>query len=147
MLISEVLEKTAKTTAAENMANRLADRVRNIWLECRNAGITEWEEAFFEDPDGIRFLAMESFPGLVGMDYIFKWWGSNDIEGLAGTLEVLWKVKGAEGMEIYKSWIRFADRDFVLALMPTEDRKREENRKEFRKAFELWQKAYVAHFE
>lgn len=38
MLISEVLEKTKKSTAAENMANRLADRVRNIWLDNRSAG-------------------------------------------------------------------------------------------------------------
>lgn len=147
MLISEILEKTAKTTAAENMANRLADKVRNIWLECRNAGVTKWEETFFEDPEGVHFLALESFPNLVGVDYIFKWWGSDELDGLAGTLEVLWKVKAEEGVDIYKSWIRFADRDFVLGILPTEERKREETRKQFRKAFELWQQAYAAHFE
>lgn len=143
MLISEVMEKTSKTTAAENMANRLADKVRNIWLENTNAGITQWEENFYEDPDGVAFLRSESFPDLVAIDYIFKWWGHKDVEGLAGELEVLWKVKGKEGMEIYKTWIRFARRDFVIAIAQDETRKREINRKEFRKAFATWQKIYV----
>ena len=30
MLISEIMEKAGATTAADNMANHLADRVRNI---------------------------------------------------------------------------------------------------------------------
>ena len=33
MLISEIMEKAGATTAADNMANHLADRVRNIWLK------------------------------------------------------------------------------------------------------------------
>lgn len=143
MLISEVMEKTSKTTAAENMANRLADKVRNIWLENTNAGINQWEENFYEDPDGVAFLRSESFPDLVGIDYIFKWWGHADVEGLAGELEVLWKVKGAQGVDIYKTWIRFARRDFVIAIVQEEARKREINRKEFRKAFATWQDIYA----
>ena len=143
MLISEVMEKTSKTTAAENMANRLADKVRNIWLENTNAGITQWEENFYEDPDGVAFLRSESFPDLVAIDYIFKWWGHKDVEGLAGELEVLWKVNGPEGMDIYKTWIRFARRDFVIALVQEEARKREINRGEFRKAFATWQQIYA----
>ena len=35
MLISEILEKTQQMSAAENMANRLADKVRNLWLTNR----------------------------------------------------------------------------------------------------------------
>lgn len=144
MLISEILEKTQKTTAAENMASRLADKVRNIWLDNRNAGRSKWEENFYEDPDGVNFLRGESFPGLLGIDYIFKWWGNDDIEGLAGELEVLWKVQEEHEVSIYKTWIRFADRDFVMGTIREESQKREANRQEFRKAFEGWQKLYVA---
>lgn len=97
MLISEILEKTQQMSAAENMANRLADKVRNLWLTNRAEGRNRWEENFFEDPDGVSFLRRESFPGLLGIDYIFKWWGNDDIEGLAGELEVLWKVEEDHG--------------------------------------------------
>lgn len=142
MLISEILEKTKQTTAAENMASRLADKVRNIWLDNRNAGQGKWEENFYEDPDGVSFLRGESFPGLLGIDYIFKWWGSDDLDGLAGELEVLWKVEEDHGVGIYKTWIRFADRDFVLGTIREESQKRERNRQEFRAAFECWQKLY-----
>ena len=142
MLISEVLEKTLKTDAAENMANRLADKVRNIWLERTDGGYAAWEENFSEDPDGVYFLREENFPNLVAIDYIFKWWGHKDVDGLAGELEVLWKVKGADGMEIYKTWIRFARRDFTLAITAEESRKREINRAEFRKAFAMWEEIY-----
>lgn len=143
MLVSGVLEKTKKVTAAENMASRLADKVRNIWLDNRNAGREKWEENFYEDPDGVNFLRGESFPDLLGIDYIFKWWGSDDIEGLAGELEVLWKVQETGGVSIYKSWIRFADRDFVLGTIREESQKREANRQEFRDAFASWQKLYL----
>lgn len=143
MLISEVLEKTKDTTAAENMASRLADKVRNIWLENRHAGRNKWEENFYEDPDGVNFLRGESFPNLLGIDYIFKWWGNDDIEGLAGELEVLWKVQEDHEVNIYKTWIRFADRDFVLGTTREENQKREINRQEFRTAFATWQKLYV----
>ena len=143
MLISQVLEKTAKTTAAENMAYRLADKVRNIWLEKFHAGIEKWEEDFYEDSDGISFLRYESFPNLIGIDYIFKWWGNDDDDGLAGELEVLWKVKVESGVDLYKSWIRFAARDFVLGTIQEEARQREANRKDFRDAFLFWQRLYV----
>lgn len=144
MLISEILEKTEQMTAAENMANRLADKVRNIWLTNRTAGRTKWEENFYEDPDGVSFLRGQSFPNLQGIDYIFKWWGNDDIEGLAGELEVLWKVADGGDVDIYKTWIRFADRDFVIGAVREESQKREVNRAEFRSAFAQWQKLYAA---
>lgn len=143
MLVSKVLEKTKSVAALENMANRLADRVRNLWQENQHEGRTRWEENFFEDSEGIRFLSGESFPNLHGIDYILKWWGNEDAEGLAGELEVLWKVRENDGIAIYKTWIRLAERDFVLGFAPTEDQKREINREEFRKAFVEWQKLYV----
>ena len=143
MLIGNVMEKTPPTIVMENMASRLADRVRNIWLENREKGMEQWEENFFEDPDGIRFLRSESFPDLVGIDYIFKWWGSADVEGLAGELEVLWKVRKDAEMNIYKSWIRFADRNFILGQFQDERQKREHNQAEFRKAFRTWQQCYM----
>lgn len=124
------------------MSTRLADKVRNIWLENIDAGNTKWEKNFYEDPDGVRFLRSESFPNLEGIDYIFKWWGNEEYDGLAGELEVLWKVKRESGIEIYKSWIRFADRDFVLGAVQEESRKREVTRGEFQSAFAAWQKQY-----
>ena len=142
MLISEILEKTQQMSAAENMANRLADKVRNLWLTNRAEGRNRWEENFFEDPDGVSFLRRESFPGLLGIDYIFKWWGNDDIEGLAGELEVLWKVEEDHGVAIYKTWIRLADRDFVIGPVREESEKREVNRKEFRRAFAQWEQLY-----
>lgn len=143
MLISKTLEKIEQMTAAENMANRLADKVRNIWLEYKQAGYDQWEENFYEDPDGVSFLRSESFPQLQGIDYIFKWWGNEDLDGLAGELEVLWKVQKDAGVEIFKSWIRLAPRDFVLGTIQEEQRKREINREEFRRAFAEWQELYV----
>ena len=142
MLISEILEKTQQMSAAENMANRLADKVRNLWLTNRAEGRNRWEENFFEDPDGVSFLRRESFPGLLGIDYICKWWGNDDIEGLAGELEVLWKVEEDHGVAIYKTWIRLADRDFVIGPVREESEKREVNRKEFRRAFAQWEQLY-----
>lgn len=147
MLISEILEKTQNTTAAENMASRLADRVRNIWLENRHVGVTCWEENFYEDPEGVDFLRSESFPNLQGIDYIFKWWGNDDLDGLAGELEVLWKVRHDHCVDLYKSWIRFADRDFVLGTIREESQKREATREEFKKAFAAWQKLYTTQVE
>lgn len=143
MLIGEIMELTPSVTAAENMASRLADRVRNIWLENRAAGNGRWESNFYEDPDGVAFLRGEEFPNLQGIDYIFKWWGSEDPDGLAGELEVLWKATVGGSMKIYKTTIRFAPRDFVLGHISGESRKREANRADFRKAFAIWQKLYV----
>ena len=143
MLISKVLEKTEKVTAAENMASRLADRVRNIWMENKQAGYDRWEECFFEDPDGVNFLRSESFPKLQGVEYVFKWWGSEDPDGLAGVVEVLWKVQAGEAIDIYKSWIRLSPGDFILGAIKEESQKREVTRAAFRKAFADWQKIYV----
>ena len=142
MLIGKSIEKIPATTAAENMANRLADRIRNIWLDNTAAGLTQWEEDFYEDPDGIVFLRGESFPKLIGIDYIFKWWGSDDHEGLAGELEVLWKVAGDPGVDLYKTWIRFGERDFIMGIKDAETERREWNRSEFRKAFAEWETYY-----
>jgi hypothetical protein len=143
MLVGEVMEKIPTITAAENIANRLADHLRNTWLNNERAGITSWEENFYEDPDGIVFLRGEEFPGLEGIDYIFRWWGSDDLDELAGDLEVLWKVKKNDGIEMFKSTIRFANWDFVLGSIKGETKKREFNRSEIRKAFAIWQKLYA----
>ena len=143
MLISKVFEKGAQVTAAESMASRLADRIRNIWLENKQAGYERWEESFYEDPDGVTFLRSENFPALQGVEYIFKWWGNEDIEGLAGELEVVWKVQANGSVDIYKTWIRLAPRDFILGTFKEESQKRDAFRAEFRKAFALWQKLYL----
>lgn len=143
MLIGEVLEKTPSVTASENMANRLADRIRNIWLDNTKVGIHQWEANFFEDPDGIRFLRGESFPNLQGIDYIFRWWGSKFTDEAAGELEVLWKVIQDDRVVIFKSWIRFATRDFIIEAVTDESKRRERTRADFRRAFQIWQRLYL----
>ena len=143
MQISAVMEKMKPEIAAENMANRLADRVRNIWLEKIDAGYTQWEENFFEDSEGVHFLERESFPDLVGIDYIFRWWGSRDADGLAGELTVLWKSEVNGTMTIFKTWVRFSEMDFTLGIVRDETRKREAFRSEFREAYAQWQKLYL----
>ncbi len=144
MLISEVMERTPPMTAAENMADRLADRIRNIWLEHTGADVTAWEENFYEDPDGISFLRSESFPNLQGIDYIFKWWGAEENpEEAAGELEVLWKIRVGQQVHIYKTWIRMAERDFVLGIYSSESDKRSFTRTVFREAFSKWQRLYA----
>lgn len=147
MLIGEVMELTPNVSAAHNMATRLADKVRNLWLENTNAGYNQWEENFYEDSEGIAFLRRESFPGLVGIDYIFRWWGHADPDGLAGDLQVLWKCSRSDEMQIYKTTIRFAERDFNKPQIISESSKREEMRADFRKAFDLWQKLYQQNVE
>ena len=142
MLIGEVMELTPNVSAAHNMATRLADKVRNLWLENKNAGNSKWEENFFEDSEGIAFLREENFCGLVGIDYIFRWWGHSDPDGLAGDLQVLWKCSIQQEMRIYKTTIRFAERDFKRAKTLSETSIREEFRSEFRNAFDLWQTLY-----
>lgn len=142
MLIGEVMEKTPSVTAAENMATRLADRIRNIWLDNVNAGVAQWERNFYEDPDGIAFLRSEAFPRLQGIDYIFKWWGGDGADLPAGELEVLWKVQGEHSIDIYKTTIRFADRDFIAGPVRDESRRREQFRGRFREAFAIWQRLY-----
>jgi hypothetical protein len=142
MLIGEVMELTPDVTAMENMATRLADKVRNMWQYHHNAGDKQWEENFFEDTEGVQFLESESFPNLQGIDYIVRWWGNKDADGLAGDLQVLWKVNCNEKMRIFKSTIRFAQRDFLQGPKE-ESARREQNRTEFRNAFVLWQKLYL----
>ena len=66
MLISEILEKTEQTTAMDNMANRLADKVRNIWLANRTARPDQMGGDLRYN--GISFLRGESFPDLQGID-------------------------------------------------------------------------------
>lgn len=143
MLIGQILEVTPQVSAAENMAARLADRIRNLWLEHDTHGEHRWEDNFYEDPDGIAFLREESFPLLQGIDYIFRWWGADDDEGLAGDLEVLWKVWINNEMHFYKTTIRFAERDFRKGHTQEEESIRENFKANFRKAFQIWQGLYA----
>ena len=143
MLIGTVMEETPQVSAMENMANRLSDRIRNIWLRNTGLGLHGWEESFFEDPDGVAFLREESFPDLQGIDYIFKWWNSDDAQGLAGCVEVLWKVRREEAMKIYKTTLRLAIQDFQKGAVSTEEKKREAWRAEFREAFAIWHELYL----
>ncbi len=142
MLIGEVMELTPNVSAAHNMATRLADKVRNLWIKNTQMGNSRWEENFFEDSEGIAFLQKESFYGLTGIDYIFRWWGHTDPEGLAGDLQVLWKCSRQDGMRIYRTTIRFAERDFEKSQNTSETSKREEFRAGFQDAFDLWEKLY-----
>lgn len=143
MLIGKVLELTPTVTAAENMSARLADRVRNYWLNHNKAGDTRWEENFYEDADGVAFLRDEDFLNLQGIDYILRWWGGSGGDDLAGDLEVLWKMAAPDGMRIYKTTIRFAERDFPIGPFRRETDHRDEMKTQFREAFKLWKELYA----
>ena len=143
MLIGRVFELTPDVPAYENMANRLADRIRDIWLVHKNRGDSNWQDTFFEDPDGVVYLSRESFPNLKGIDYIFRWWGHEDDQGLAGDLQVIWKIMSGGEMKIYRTTIRFADRDFPSSSLKQETRYRVEMRQQFSEAFQLWQQLYA----
>lgn len=139
MLIGNILEKTPAEAAWQLCADKLADWVRTSWQDHAKLGAKNWEETMHEDPAALQGLREEGFAGLVGLDYILKWWGSKDTEELAGELDVIWKVMSGDSIACYKTWIKFAERDFVLGLHREESAKREANRADFREAFHLWQ--------
>ena len=138
MLIGNILEKTPAESAWQLCADKLADWVRTSWQEHRELGIDKWEDSMHEDPGALPGLREEGFGDLVGLDYVLKWWGAKDSEELAGELDAVWKVMKDDGVLCYKSWIKLADRDFILGLYREEGAKREANRAEFRKAFAQW---------
>ena len=144
MLIGTVFEKTDAVAAWELCSGKLADWVRNSWQKNTGLGIPQWEDASVEDPAAIPGLREEGFRGLVGIDYIFKWWGANEHDELAGVVEVIWKIKPDDtaSIDCYKTWIRLAERDFVLGLQSGEPAKREANRAAFRDAFAQWKDLY-----
>jgi len=145
MLIGNVLEKTNAVYAWQLCADKLADRVRDIWFENSKQGQKMWEEAISEDENALTGLCKEGFSDLVGLDYIFKWWGAEDSDQLAGEIDVIWKVADAEddaSISCYRSWVKLAERDFILGLYGSEPEKREANRKAFRAAFTQWRELF-----
>lgn len=146
MLIGNVLEKTSAEWAWQLCADKLSDRVRDIWLENSGKGLKNWDVAYSEDPGALPGLQAEGFKGLVGLDYIFKWWGADDSDALAGEVDVIWKVIGEgddDSVACYRSWIKLAERDFVLGLYKEERAKREVSRNAFREAFAQWKDLFA----
>lgn len=142
MIVSNILEKTPAEAAWQLCAYKLADWVRTSWQAHMSAGVKQWEDAMPEDPAALIGLREEGFGNIVGLDYILKWWGSDDSEALSGQLDVIWKVMEGDELACYKSWIKFAERDFVLPLSREESAKREANRKAFRDAFASWKRQF-----
>ena len=142
MLVSNVLEKTPAEAAWQLCADKLADWVRTSYLDHLNAGAKQWEDTMHEDPAALIGLREEGFGHIVGLDYILKWWGNSDSEELAGQLDVIWKVMEGDSVSCYKSWIKLAERDFILGVQKTEAGKREAARAEFRDAFAQWRKLF-----
>lgn len=145
MLIGNILEKTDAVAAWQLCADKLADWTRSSWQEHIEQGAGSWEDSMHEDPNAMLGLREEGFARLVGVDYIFKWWGAKDSEALAGVLDVIWKTTGGsegEPVSCYRTWIKLAERDFILGLYRTEGEKREANREEFRKAFAQWRELF-----
>ncbi len=138
MLIGNVLEKTNAESAWELCADKLGDRVRDVWLYNTKLGLKNWEESFAEDGAALPGLREEGFENLVGLDYIFKWWGAKDVEELAGEIDVIWKVATEDDIICYRSWAKLAERDFILGLYREERAKREATRQAFRTAFAQW---------
>ena len=142
MLIGNVLEKTTAESAWELCADKLADRVRDAWLDNTKKGLKNWEESFTEDATALPGLREEGFENLVGLDYIFKWWGAGDADELAGEIDVIWKLATEDEIVCYRSWAKLAERDFILGIYREERAKREENRKAFRAAFAQWKNLF-----
>ncbi len=142
MLIGNVLEKTTAESAWELCADKLADRIRDIWQKKAKLGLSRWEEAFSEDAEALPGLREEGFRELVGLDYIFKWWGATDSDELAGEIDVIWKLADEENITCYRTWVKLAERDFILGLYKDERAKREANRKAFRDAFAQWKELF-----
>jgi hypothetical protein len=141
MVIGEVLERTTAESAWQLCADKLADWVRTCWQEHTALGIDQWERTAGEDPAAFAGLRAEGFQSLVGLDYILKWWGAADADALAGEIDVIWKVmQDADNSSVtcYRTWIKLADRDFILGLQKGESAKRDANRLAFRHAFSQW---------
>ena len=146
MLIGNVLEKSKAEQAWQLCADKLGDAIRNCWLENTKLGLKNWEEAFSEDPDAMAGLRTEGFGNVVGIDYIFKWWGAQDTDELAGGIVVVWKLmedSEEERIACYRTWIKVAERDFILGLYADERGKREANRAAFRDAFAQWKELFA----
>ena len=147
MLIGNFLEKTTAESAWHLCSDKLADSIRNIWLDNTEQGILTWEMMLSEDPGALPGLREEGFEGLVGLDYIFKWWGGQDSDDLAGEIDVIWKVLSIEEEDniiCYRTWLKVAERDFVLGMYPDERSKREVFRESFRKAFQQWRDLFTS---
>ena len=141
MLIGEVLERVPLEESWQMAANKLADTVRNIYLNNTRAGYTAWEEGFSESPVQVEMIRNEGFLNVYEIEYIFKWWGDDsDPEALAGELEVIWKLQVRGAAKFYKTRCRLAERDFVVGVYGTEGKKREAFRAEFLQAFQTWRK-------
>ena len=143
MLTGKVFEAAPEMTVLESCARHLADEIRNIWLRNKELGVEQWEETFNEKADAVQLLRQEDFKSLDGIDYIFKWWGNKDLDGLAGEITVIWKIEGEDGsIDHYKTWVRLAGLDFAMGMIGSEDKKREDFRGEFKAAFLEWKEAY-----
>ena len=143
MLIGNILEKTDAVSAWQLCADKLADWVRSSWQKHTKLGVKQWEDAITEDSSALAGLQQEGFKGLVGLDYILKWWGGDDSDTLAGEVDVIWKTMGDDGVIVcYRTWIKLAERDFILGIYKEEGRKREANREAFRQAFSQWKKLF-----
>ena len=141
MLVGNVLEKTSAERTWQICADQTADWVRSSYQRHMQNGDAMWEDTGKEDPASMAGLRDEGFAKLVGLDYIFKWWGSEDPDELGGVLDVIWKTiepGSEEGVICYRTWIKLAERDFTMAMYPDEDAKRQANRAAFRDAFALW---------
>ena len=144
MLVGNVLEKTKTDAAWQVCADKLADWVRTDWQNHVKEMDRQWEDACHEEPLAVLGLSEEGFRGLVGVDYIFKWWGADDTDELAGALDVIWKVMEGNQLSTFRTWIKFADRDFILGVYKEEGAKRDKNREEFRSAFAQWRELFLA---
>ena len=61
MLIGEILEKAPIEESWQLSANKVADTIRNIWLENKAKGISAWEESFEESGEQVERMRKEGF--------------------------------------------------------------------------------------
>lgn len=145
MLIGNVMEKTPAEYAWHLCADKLADTIRDNWLMNTALGHDKWETTFTEDINALPGLCEEGFNDLVGIDYIFKWWGGKKPSDLGGEISVIWKIaRDNEETHIscYRSWIKLTVGDFAMKEYDGEYEKREAMKASFREAFALWKNLY-----
>ena len=139
MIVSEVLERVPLETSWQMAANKLADTVRNIYLSNSKAGYTAWEEGFSESPVQVEMIRNEGFLNVYEIEYIFKWWGNGTgPDGIAGELDVIWKLQNRGAAKFYKTHCSLSARDFETGTYGSESKKREAFRAEFLQAFQTW---------
>lgn len=90
------MDKTDAGFAWHLYADKLADRVRNMWRERRKLGKEKMGSGSVRESGALEGLREKGFFRLVGLNYIIQWRGGKDPDTLAGEFNVIWKVANGD---------------------------------------------------